>query len=166
MPETTMKSAPVFRRIGAMVYDTLLLFAVLVVASALTLPFRGGKGATHFDPVMMIYIFSVIFFFFGWFWTHGGQTLGMRAWRIKLVANHQDSISWPTAFFRYLLSLPVWLFLFYSLHSHNDRFGTETFLTQIPGWILYTLSVVWLFIDNIPGNWREKLTRTRIIQIQ
>lgn len=159
-----MKPAPVFRRIGAMVYDILLLFAVLVIASALTLPFRAGKGATQFDPFMMLYIFSVIFLFFGWFWTHGGQTLGMRAWRIKLISTQTGCVTWLTAFFRYLITLPVWLFLFYSLHSHNDRFGTETFLTQIPGWTLYTLGIVWLFVDNIPGNWREKLTRTRIVQ--
>ena len=162
MTETLTKSAPIFRRIGAMVYDTLLLFAVLVIASALTLPFRAGKGATQFDPLMMIYIFSVIFLFFGWFWTHGGQTLGMRAWRIKLVSSKHGEVTWLTAFYRYLVTLPAWLFLFYSLHSHNDRFGTETILTQTPGWILYSTGIVWLIIDNIPGNWREKVTGTQV----
>jgi uncharacterized RDD family membrane protein YckC len=146
-----------------MVYDILLLFAVLVVASALTLPFRAGKGATQFDPYMMMYIFGVIFVFFGWFWTHGGQTLGMRAWKIKLISRKTVSISWPAAFYRYVISLPVWLFLFYSLHSHNDRFGTETLLTQVPGWILYTAGLLWLFLDNIPGNWREKITHTSVV---
>jgi len=166
MTESTTNPAPVFRRVGAMVYDTLLLFAVLVVASALTLPFRAGKGATQFDPGMMIYIFTVIFVFFGWFWTHGGQTLGMRAWRIKLISTNNQTVNWSTAFFRWLLTLPVWLFLFYSLHSHNERFGTETLLSHIPGWLLYTAGIVWLFVDNIPGNWREKLTRTQIIHLQ
>ena len=165
MNDRTFTPAPLFRRVGAMVYDILLLFAVLVVASALTLPFRGGKGATHFEWGMMIYIFSVIFLFFAWFWTHGGQTLGMRAWRIKLVRLDQASVDWTTALWRYLLSLPVWLFLFYSLHSHNDRFGSVTILTQIPGWILYTLGCIWLVIDNLPGNWREKLTKTRIVYV-
>lgn len=163
MNDSTYTSASILRRLGAMVYDVLLLFAVLVVASALTLPFRGGKGATQFELGMMIYIFLVIFLFFGWFWTHGGQTLGMRAWRIRLIHTEHSTISWSTALFRYLLSLPVWLFLFYSLHSHNDRFGTVTALTQIPGWILYSLGLVWLTIDNLPDNWREKLTKTRIV---
>ena len=163
MNDSTSIPAPLFRRLGAMVYDTLLLFAVLVVASALTLPFRSGKGATQFEWGMMIYIFTVIFLFFAWFWTHGGQTLGMRAWRIKLVHIGHPAVGWSTALYRYLLSLPVWLFLFYSLHSHNDRFGSVTLLTQIPGWILYSIGLFWLVIDNVPGNWREKLTKTRIV---
>lgn len=158
--------APMFRRVGAMVYDVLLLFAVLVVASALTLPFRGGKGATQFEWGMMLYIFSVIFVFFAWFWTHGGQTLGMRAWHIKLERINHTTIDWRTALYRYLLSLPVWLFLFYSLHSHNDRFGTQTILSQFPGWMLYSIGLLWLVVDNIPGNWREKITKTHIIYVR
>ena len=72
------------------------------------------------------YLFLVTFGFFGWFWTHGGQTIGMRAWKIRLVSdtapdqpgNNPDAgtdsarqwrnPSWRQALMQYLLALVSW----------------------------------------------------------
>ena len=107
MKNFTTTHASLFRRGAAMVYDGLLSFAVAVVASTLTLPFSGGKGSTDFNPVLTIYFVLVFYLFFGWFWTHGGQTLGMRAWHIKLLGTNDQPVNWQTAGIRYLLSLPI-----------------------------------------------------------
>ena len=55
--------ANMFRRAAAMVYDGLLSFAVMIIASLFTLPFRGGKGATEYSPVLTIYFVFVFFLF-------------------------------------------------------------------------------------------------------
>ncbi len=164
MTESSNPDAPLFRRFAALVYDGLLLIAILFVASLLTLPFTGGQGSTRFNPILSAYFLLVTFLFFAWFWTHGGQTLGMRAWKIRLVSKTLSNVSWQAAAIRFAASLPVWIFLIYSVLSHSERVGIQTRLSEVPGWILYGIFIVWLLIDNIPGNWREKISATRVVQ--
>ncbi|MEN8260121.1 MAG: RDD family protein, partial [Pseudomonadota bacterium] len=82
-----LKPPGFFRRLGAIFYDSLLLLSVLFVATALILPFNEGEAFhsnQHYYPLFLL-ILSLLFF--GWFWTHGGQTLGMRAWKIKVCSD-------------------------------------------------------------------------------
>lgn len=152
------------RRIAAMVYDSLLCFAVFVAASALTLPFTGGKGATEYSLVLTLYFFVIFFLFFGWFWTHGGQTLGMRAWHTKLLTRDGLTITWQRAFFRYLVSLPMWIFWLYVALA-STKFSNIPLLEGVPDWVLYALATCWTLIDHLPNNWRDRLTGTYIIHI-
>ena len=75
------------RRLGALLYDGILLLGILFLATAILLPFRGGRAFQTDDWGYGIYLLGVVFLFFGWFWTRDGQTLGMRAWKIRLT-NH------------------------------------------------------------------------------
>lgn len=73
-----------FRRIAAIFYDSILLSGILFAATALLLAFNNGEA---FRPGNLIYSSALAVIsgtFFTWFWTHGGQTLGMRAWKIRL----------------------------------------------------------------------------------
>ncbi|MFZ8929510.1 MAG: RDD family protein, partial [Pseudohongiellaceae bacterium] len=47
--------------------------------------------------------------FFGWFWTHSGQTLGMQAWRLKVVTREGEKISVAQSIARFLLAIPAFL---------------------------------------------------------
>jgi len=96
------------RRLAAVAYDSLLLLAVLFIASAAVLPLTGGEAVRARNPLFTSYIFFVAFFFFGWFWTHGGQTLGMRAWRIRVQRYDGRAISWWQALLRYLVAYVSW----------------------------------------------------------
>ena len=72
------------RRIAAIFYDSILLTGILFAATAFLLTFNNGEA---FQPGNLIYSAALILIsgiFFTWFWTHGGQTLGMRAWKIRL----------------------------------------------------------------------------------
>lgn len=98
------------RRLAAMAYDSLLVAAALFAATALVLPLTGGEAVRPHNPVYTAYLVAVVFGYFGWFWTHGGQTLGMRAWRLRLVTADGDPMSWRRALLRFaaavLSSLP------------------------------------------------------------
>lgn len=85
-----------WRHILAMVYDTFLV-APLLMANAFILVALFGPTASVEDPtvpswLMQITSVVVIFAFFLLFWRKSGQTLGMQAWRIKLVNEAGQSV--------------------------------------------------------------------------
>ncbi len=142
MPEHGFVPSPpgVLRRLGALVYDSVLLTGILFVATAVILPFRGGEAFRPDHPGYSLYLLGVIFLFFGWFWTHGGQTLGMRAWKIRLCTEDGGPLSWKQAslrFFAALLSLGM--------------FG---------------LGFVWAFLDKEKRCWHDRIARTRMMSLR
>ncbi|MFO1432341.1 MAG: RDD family protein [Candidatus Competibacteraceae bacterium] len=99
--------AGLLRRLAAISYDSLLLLAVLFIATVLVLPLNGGVAIRH-NPFFSSYLFVVCFLFYGWFWTHGGQTLGMRAWKLRLQRRDGGVVTWWQALARFLLAC-LWL---------------------------------------------------------
>ncbi len=106
-----MKKPSLIRHLAAIVYDFLLLTALLFLATALLLPFNGGEAFSSRQFFYPIYLFIVSFLFYGWFWTHGGQTLGLKAWKIKVISDNGEMISWRQAFIRFIVSILSWGFL-------------------------------------------------------
>ena len=90
------------KRTAAVVYDALLLVAVLFVVTAAALPLNDGEA---FGPLYLVAVFLVGWLFFDWFWRHGGQTLGMQAWRLKLVDEGDGPLTRTRTFARYALGL-------------------------------------------------------------
>ena len=107
-----MHDAGLLRRLGAMLYDGLLLAGVMIVA-AIPLPFfeSAADVSVWVRTLIRIYLVLVCFLYFGWFWTHGGQTLGMRAWRLQLRRIDGQNLAWSTAFVRFAGALLSWLAL-------------------------------------------------------
>lgn len=108
------------RRLAAATYDVLLLIALLAVATALVLILRRSAVPpdTHWFTA---YLFAVAFLFFGWFWTHGGQTLGMRAWRMQLRDRNGNTIGWLQALRRYVCACLSWASIVGVLWALVDR---------------------------------------------
>jgi uncharacterized RDD family membrane protein YckC len=100
--------AGLLSRLAAIIYDSLQLIAVLFLATALTLPLTGGEAIPPNTPSFTVYLLLVCFVFFGWFWTHGGQTLGMRAWRLRIQQPNGAPITWRQAVIRFVLALLSW----------------------------------------------------------
>lgn len=98
---------------AAIFYDLFLLLAALFVATAIALPFNNGEAFRSDQYLFSVYLFLVSFSFFGWFWTHGGQTPGMKAWQLKLVviSSPDTAITWYQAAKRFLASILSWLFI-------------------------------------------------------
>lgn len=94
------------RRLGAIVYDSLLLFSVLLAATALAYPIAKGQEASF---IFRFYLLTVSFLYFAWPWSHGGQTLGMSAWRIQLRSTVTDhSVTWRQLLIRFLMAILSW----------------------------------------------------------
>ena len=103
--EPTFEPAGLFRRLMAMLYDLFLLLSVLLFASALALLVTRGTLDYH-HPLFRSYLFIVCFSFYAWFWIHGGQTLGMRAWRLRVQRLDGKPITLWQALLRFLSAIP------------------------------------------------------------
>jgi uncharacterized RDD family membrane protein YckC len=78
------------------------------VATALILPLTAGQAVGSGNAWFSSYLLLVCFLFFGWFWTHGGQTLGMRAWKIRLQRTDGEGLGWWQALLRFFLA-SLWI---------------------------------------------------------
>lgn len=100
--------APIWRRCAAAVYDGLLLLGLWMVALVLDTVVRDLFGLERNWAALRAYLFLVGLGFFGWSWTHGGQTLGMRAWGLRVQRADGAALRWLDAALRYAVLLPCW----------------------------------------------------------
>ena len=87
-----------------MLYDSLLLFAVLFAAAAIALLLNRGEAIEN-NPAFSLYLLFVAFTFYAWFWRNSGQTLGMRVWKIRIVSELGGNPSWGASYLRLLFAL-------------------------------------------------------------
>lgn len=161
--------ATIIKRLLAIFYDSFLLIAVLFLAMAVMLLVSGGYQFQAGNPLMTVYLLVVSYVFFGWFWTHGGQTLGMRAWKLQVQQYNGKVITWRQAAIRFVTAVPAWVVLFLGitlaadipLHTHS---WLEK-LSRLPGWLILIVGIVWLVLDQWPNGWRDKVSGTRIIKL-
>ena len=142
-------SARLWRRLAAMTYDLVLLTGVVVMASALvTLPIGFALGRDAADAVFrapafrwpfFLYCLGVVAGFHLWFWTHGGQTLGMKTWRIRVERNDGGALSLRDAALRYGAAL----------------------LSLLP----LGLGFWWAAVDRGGLAWHDRLSGTRLVTV-
>jgi uncharacterized RDD family membrane protein YckC len=92
------------RRLGGVLYEALAVIALWMLASAgITTIF---DNATQGPVRWMLQGVSLLTIsgYFLWCWTHGGQTLAMKTWRVKVVTDHGALLSFPQALQRLLLA--------------------------------------------------------------
>lgn len=108
------------RRLAALLYDLIVLFGMLLLATTLVIiPASTLNGAeVRLDGWLLflfrIYLVAVGYGFFAYFWVHGGQTLGLRTWQLRLVQDDGQPLSlsatWRRLFWSTLVPAPVGLF--------------------------------------------------------
>lgn len=100
--------APLRLRLAAAVYDLLPLIGLWFVAAVLALAVTGGRLDTHrFGGKLIVQGFALALSaaYFVVSWARGGQTLGMRAWRLRVVGADGRRLSWPHAVLRFVVAL-------------------------------------------------------------
>lgn len=135
------------RRLGAILYDSMLVTAVVFTAFALLyLPLAVGFGIVDINDtgqykyLFFIYMLTVAVGFHIWFWTHGGQTLGMRTWNMRLFGNDGGSVSTGQALIRYLVAVISLL-----------AFG---------------LGFLWSLFDKEKRSWHDMASGTRLVSVK
>jgi len=125
------------RRLAAMLYEGVLLFGVLMVAGWLYSSLTQQRHALQGKTGLQLFLFVVLAVYFVWFWSHGGQTVAMKTWRVRLLTVDGQPLSQARALLRYLLCwlwfvpslLAVWLA---GLHD-----GVSIAAITLAGWLVY-----------------------------
>lgn len=98
------------RRIGAMLYDTLLIMALLFIATIPFIALRGGEPVEASNNLpYQITLVVVIYAFFVGFWTQSGRTLGMQSWGLRAETGDGRVPSIGQATIRFLVAILSWL---------------------------------------------------------
>ncbi|MDA0954492.1 MAG: RDD family protein [Proteobacteria bacterium] len=140
---SAQNSPPVWRHMLALLYDTFLIIPLIMAANALlmaiyvnlfmnfdtTQEIRLPAGAVQVVVILCIALFYWIF------WRRGGQTLGMQAWRIKLVSNEGAQLTTPQIALRLVGAL-------------------------LSGLIL---GILWKYLDRDGYYWHDRLSKTHLI---
>ena len=108
-PQPRSSGGPVrprlLRRLAALAYDALLLFAVLFAATVPVLVLTGGEAVGPSEPAYTAWLLAVSYVYLGWCWTRSGQTLGMRAWRMRVRTRDGARLEWRHALARFAAAL-------------------------------------------------------------
>lgn len=134
-PET-LPAAGLLRRLAALSYDTLIVAGMLFFLTLVLVLARGGEAIPPGSWWYGLILLGGSFGFFGWSWTRGGQTLGARAWGLRVVRVDGRPFAWRDAAARYAAA---WLLLL------------------PPG-----LGFVWAAWDNDRLCWHDRLSGTRL----
>jgi uncharacterized RDD family membrane protein YckC len=95
-----------------MLYESLLLLGVLSVTFMLPHILLGLAGNMTLPGwLLQLHLLAVLLIYFVWFWRHGGQTLAMKTWKIRLEsAITGKTVTLPQALLRFGLCGPSVLF--------------------------------------------------------
>jgi uncharacterized RDD family membrane protein YckC len=89
-----------------MLYESLLLLATVFLAGFLFVGLTRGANTPPVIVALQVYVLAVTAAYFIWFWLHGGQTLAMKTWRLRLVDTSGQPITPRLAATRFVLAIP------------------------------------------------------------
>ncbi|MDX1341693.1 MAG: RDD family protein [Reinekea sp.] len=136
------KQAHSHRAIGSVIYDALVLLGLLMIAGFIAVGLHfwvtGSEVIPH-NLIFQLYLLVIIIGYFLYFWRKSGQTVGMKAWRIKLVNQKSGA---PT-----VKQLLVRLFI------------------ALPAYALLCVGVFWQYWSKDGLTWQDKVSQTKLIHI-
>jgi uncharacterized RDD family membrane protein YckC len=152
-PEATaeLSPAPLSRRLAAILYDSLIVIALLMVTTGIYKLVQAGvlgeeqlrqltdSGKMDTDPLLSSILFIVLYVFFAYFWTKNGQTLGMQVWHIRVQTREGFSISWSQALLRFMMA----------------------WVSALLGGVGY----FWALIDKDKRSWHDIFSMTVVVRI-
>ena len=146
-------AAPLWRRIAALFYDTLLVSAIVLVTTGL---YHGiinnwllgyEEAPVGFNPWLSSLIMMIVFFFFAHCWGRKGQTLGMQAWRLRIQSTATESTKIKNSSVQQITLVQSLL----------------RFMIAIPALALGGLGLLWMVIDKKKRSWHDHYSHTEIV---
>ena len=125
------------RRLASMLYESLVVFAILLIGFLLPQVLLFAYGLTLGNRMLWVHVAALLMVYFVWFWLNGGQTLPMKTWRLRVVSADGQKLRPAQALFRYLAAWPSLL--------------------------LGGIGVAWAFVDRDRQFLHDRLAGTRLV---
>jgi uncharacterized RDD family membrane protein YckC len=122
---------------AAFVYEGVLLFGVVMVGGYLYSSLTQQRHALQGQAGLQAFLFLLLGIYFTWFWTHGGQTVAMKTWHIRVVDRQGRPLTQGRALARYLLSWVWFLPALAVVHFNGLRGGWPLAATVLAGVLAY-----------------------------
>lgn len=160
VPTVTPTVVPTIkRRLAAMVYEAMLLFAIVFAAGFLFSTLMQQRHALQYRHALQAWLFLVLAVYFIWMWCKSGQTLAMKTWHIRLEASNGTAITIWQALLRYLLAW-CWVLPALVLDALLGLQGWASLGVFTAGILLYA-ATAWL--DPQRQFPHDRLARTRLV---
>lgn len=129
------------RIIGAAAYDALVMLGLLMITGAVTLPLNQlltGDASDGSHLLTRLILLSVLFGYYLYFWTRSGQTVGMKAWRLRLISQDDHPLTLKRLLIREITAIPAYLLV---------------------------VGVFWQYWDSDELNWHDRASGTRLVYL-
>jgi uncharacterized RDD family membrane protein YckC len=149
------------RRFACLLYEFLLMSAVLLTAVALITPLKAALPPSFWlDQLIRLFLLAVLFGYFGLSWVRSGQTVAMKAWRLQLQDRQGLRLRWKQAALRFsvaimlFIGIPVIAYL--GSAEHSARVARLSLL-----WVLLPYLYAWF--DPQGQALQDRLCGTRVV---
>jgi uncharacterized RDD family membrane protein YckC len=169
-PARASAPAGLARRLGALLYESLLVTALVLVLGFATLPLvspgAARPGAALAVPplparvMLFTVVFAVLAAYFVWSWSGGRATLAQKTWRLRLADERGAPLALRTALARYLAAWvgPALAIVAYLLLAPHG-------LGAYAVWVV-ALNFVWALIDRDRRFLHDRLAGTRLLRVE
>jgi len=163
--ETSQKPAGSLRQLGAAVYDGLLILAVFMVVTFIPVALTGHDlSAAEIGPVLhavhQAILLIALTLYYGHAWMRRGQTLGMKAWNIRIISINPEPFGWRAALIRLTVAASVWLVAVVGILDYMHRHDARSLLLLLP----LTLNYLACHFGTA-GTITDRLSRTQILRV-
>ena len=148
------------RRLVCFVYEGVLLFGVVMIAGLVYGLATQQQHALVGKTGLQVFTFLVLGTYFVYLWSHGGQTLAMQTWHIRLVTEDGRRVGQLRALCRYLLSWMWFLPALATVWWSGLTSAGATFAALLAGVLAYG-ALAWLHPQR--QFWHDALCGTRLV---
>ena len=132
-----IRNSGLLRRLGAILYDALLVLALLFLVTTPFIALRGGNPVDTDDNLLyQLSILLVVYLYFALYWSRNGSTLGMQSWGLRV----------ETA----------------DARAPSFKIATIRFLAAILSWAAVGLGFAWQLWDKDKLAWHDRISGTRL----
>jgi len=161
--QPTPPTPSILRRLASMLYEAVVLAAIAFFAGSLFLLASQGQPASGLLRfALQFYLLAVFAAYFLWCWLRGGQTLPMKAWRIRLVAPGQARVPARVALLRFAYAA---LFMGALFASVAAAFEHRNPLIAFASLALSGIGIGWALVDRDRQFLHDRLAGTRLIRV-
>jgi uncharacterized RDD family membrane protein YckC len=162
--------AGALRRFAALVYDLLLLLAVLFLGTVALLPFTGGEAITPQDSgpweyAYRSYLAALALGFFGVSWTRSGQTLGMMAWKIRLERRDGTRLDWLCSARRLAIGAAIVLAAVTGVWLLRRPAGSAAWLAGLALQLPALFNYLWMRRGAAGATLHDRLSGCRVVRL-